>query len=157
MKSSFLKAIPAILVLLPSCSDDTSSPAHDSKAAADSRRDTGSSTSDRSSGDRGGALDLARNEGKPGADTGGGQCSASWKPTTCGDCQGSGSGSNCYQDCIKCGDGKTYRAECDGTAGTCKCLLDGVQICTCKSKNPVSSLQCQPEEWGGANCCWNVG
>jgi len=86
-------------------------------------------------------------------------CGPHWHPTSCGDCGGSGIGDQCTQGCnpASCGDGREYLAECDGTTHTCTCTIDGVEVCTCTSANPVGDMGCEPEEWGGANCCWNVG
>lgn len=93
------------------------------------------------------------------AEDGGGLCGPGWHPTSCGDCSGGSAGASCHQECTgtACGDGRTYRAECDGTSGTCNCLIDGAVVCTCTSAYPIETLGCEPEEWGGANCCWNVG
>jgi hypothetical protein len=96
----------------------------------------------------------------PGDDGSPGLCAPSWHPTACGDCLGGGGGSGCYQDCVAaaCGDGRRYRAECDAASGVCRCLIDGAEVCTCVPANPPDGpLGCQPQEWGGANCCWNVG
>lgn len=86
------------------------------------------------------------------------ECGPFWHPTSCSDCSGGGSGGSCHQECdgSACADGRTYRAECTGT--TCSCLIDGFEVCTCAPSNPPDGpMGCQPEEWGGANCCWNVG
>jgi hypothetical protein len=104
------------------------------------------------------APDVAEDTGtEPESDTPS-ECGPSWHPTSCHDCSGGGSGGGCYQNCdgSACDDGRTYRAECEGT--TCSCLIDGVEVCTCTPSNPPDGpMGCQPEEWGGANCCWNVG
>jgi len=91
------------------------------------------------------------------ASDGAGTCGPSWHPTACADCLGSRTGNTCNQDCRRCEDGHEYFAECDGTTHTCRCLLDRVEVCTCTSANPVGDMGCEPEEWGGANCCWTVG
>jgi len=97
-------------------------------------------------------------EDAPGEESGG-SCGPTWHPTSCGDCSGGSGGDTCYQDCAgaACGDGHDYRAECNGTTGVCRCLIDGVEACACTSTNPIDVMGCEPEEWGGANCCWNVG
>jgi|GEM_PF-5469487 len=84
-------------------------------------------------------------------------CSPTWHPTNCGDCIGSLVGNTCNQSCNRCEDGREYLAECDGTTHTCHCSINGVEVCTCTSANPVGEMGCEPEEWGGANCCWIVG
>jgi hypothetical protein len=87
-------------------------------------------------------------------------CAPSWHPTACSDCTGTGDASGCVQSCdaTACADGHAYRAECDTATMTCTCLIDGVEACTCTPVNsPGGAMGCQPEEWGGANCCWNVG
>jgi hypothetical protein len=93
------------------------------------------------------------------ADDGGGTCGPHWHPTACGDCGGTWIGDTCNQGCdpASCGDGREYLAECDGTTHTCRCLIDGFEVCSCTSVNPIDAMGCEPEEWGGANCCWNVG
>ncbi len=75
----------------------------------------------------------------------------------CADCQSGGGGGSCYQSCIGCPDGSVYRAECDEASSGCVCFIDDVEVCTCTSTYSMQQLGCQPEEWGGANCCWNVG
>jgi hypothetical protein len=85
-------------------------------------------------------------------------CAPSWHPTSCGDCGGGGDGTGCWQDCTSCDDGSTYRAECDTATNICHCYIDDAEACTCTpTHSPGDSMGCQPEEWGGANCCWNVG
>jgi hypothetical protein len=85
-------------------------------------------------------------------------CAPSWHPTSCGDCGGGGDSTGCWQDCSSCADGSTYRAECDTATSTCQCYIDDAPVCTCTpTHSPGDSMGCQPEEWGGANCCWNVG
>jgi len=85
-------------------------------------------------------------------------CAPSWHPTSCGDCGGGGDGTGCWQDCSSCDDGSTYRADCDTATNTCHCTIDDAEVCTCTpTHSPGDSMGCQPEEWGGANCCWNVG
>jgi hypothetical protein len=93
-------------------------------------------------------------------DEGGASCAPTWHPTSCSDCGGGGGGGSCYQDCTAsaCGDGRRYRAECaDGVTTACHCFIDDVEVCTCTSSHPTTAMGCEPEEWGGANCCWNVG
>ena len=89
-----------------------------------------------------------------------GDCGPSWHPTSCGDCGGGSDGTGCYQSCVpsSCGDGRGYMADCDTATMTCHCYIDDIEVCTCTPEySPSGSMGCQPEEWGGANCCWNVG
>ena len=88
-------------------------------------------------------------------------CAPVWHPfgagNYCSNCPGGGGGNGCWQECQGCPDGSVYRAECNTAVGICVCLIDGVEVCTCESANPQSEIGCQPEEYGGVICCWNVG
>ena len=88
-------------------------------------------------------------------------CGPTWEPfgpkNYCALCNGTMDAKTCDQECINCPDGKVYLAECDRVAGTCSCLIDGVEVCTCTSAYPDSKWGCQPEARGGANCCWIAG
>jgi hypothetical protein len=88
-------------------------------------------------------------------------CGPDWEPfgpkNYCALCNGTQDAKACDQECINCPDGQVYLAECDRVAGTCRCLIDGVEICTCTSTYPDSKWGCQPEAWGGVNCCWIAG
>ena len=88
-------------------------------------------------------------------------CGPTWEPfgkgKGCGNCVGKATAKYCDQRCYDCPDGQVYLAECDRVAGTCRCLIDDVEVCTCTSAFPSSEYDCQPEAWGGANCCWIAG
>jgi hypothetical protein len=87
------------------------------------------------------------------------KCWSGWQPTTCHDCSGNADATGCDQTCKapSCGDGKSYRAVCSSTTGLCQCFIDNVEVCSCKSKITSNKLGCEPEKYGGQNCCWNVG
>ena len=138
MRAPLLVFLP--LLAFPACKDEEPD---DTQPEADSDTDTDADTDADSDAD----TDVP--------------CGADWEPfgsgVYCADCQGGGGGTSCWQECQGCPDGSVYRAECSGPDGTCSCLIDGVEVCTCTSSFPDSAAGCQPEAWGGANCCWNVG
>ncbi|MBN1336438.1 MAG: hypothetical protein JXB39_10800 [Deltaproteobacteria bacterium] len=88
-------------------------------------------------------------------------CGPTWEPfgegQYCAFCTGAVEPGYCDQLCYDCPDGHEYLAVCDRVAGTCRCLIDDVEVCTCTSAYPDSEYDCQPEAWGGANCCWIAG
>lgn len=104
--------------------------------------------------DDGGLLDAG-----PSLDAGSLACMPSWHPTSCADCSGGSGGGECTQGCdpISCGDGHYYFARCDDATHTCHCFVDMVEICACTFTEPTTTLGCEPVEYGGSNCCWNVG
>ena len=134
MPSTFIAAL--LVILLAGCDsgkDDTAPPEADADTDVDADTD---------------------------ADTGN-PCSPDWEPVgegqACANCTGKATPKYCDQRCYDCPDGHVYLAECDRVAGTCRCLIDDVEVCTCTSAFPSSEYDCQPEAWGGANCCWIAG
>jgi hypothetical protein len=88
-------------------------------------------------------------------------CGPDWEPVgdgqACANCTGAVKPGYCDQRCYDCPDDHEYFAVCDRVAGTCRCLIDDVEVCACTSTWPDSEYDCQPEAWGGANCCWIAG